>query len=135
MRKAILYLPLIGIMLISACKKEDKKDAVSTETTLKIKPDMLVCDNDGVRVWLFASESDYQNLTNPIREAYSEGDNPVVFTGLEQKIYYFQCFKQCPGTGFGAAANNFCDPSIEVYKTNGSLSPSQIQEIEVQMCY
>jgi hypothetical protein len=96
---------------------------------------MLFCDNNGLRVWLFATESDYQNQNNPIKEAYTVGNNPVVFEGLEQKIYYFQCFKLFSSGGVGAAANNFCDPSIEVYKTNGSLNPNQIQEIEVKMCY
>lgn len=129
-----LFLFLLALLLL-ACEKEKSNDAQSQSATLIIRPDVLGCSNENVRVRLYESESDYQTLSNHIDEKYSDSEGKVEFNELEEKIYYFQCYKSCSAGGSGMTANNFCDPSIEVYATNGSLSDDHPQDIEVQLCY
>ena len=129
MKNKIAFIFILFLIGTASCKKTQENLGNTAE--LRIKPQCL-CGDDGVRVRLFESLQDYQQNSNFIQEVYSEGNNPVIFNGLEEKIYWFQLFKVC---GTSMTANNFCTGTALTFTTNGSLNSSQPQEIEVSLCY
>jgi PKD repeat protein len=51
-------------------------------------------------VTLFATEDDWQNLTNPLVDAATASDGIVVFTGLDPVVYYIDAYKYVSETQF-----------------------------------
>jgi uncharacterized protein (DUF2141 family) len=129
MKKTILLMTMV-LLGLASCNKEVVTDDNET-TELIIYANSLCNDDEDIRVRLYESEADYNLNENIVEELYTDSEGKVHFTDLEEKTYYFRCFKVCFGQ---MTANNFCDNSIRIISTDGNLTSDFVVELYVQLC-
>lgn len=93
MKKSILILMVIGLAVISSCKKAQTLTQISLELRLKDTADKAV---SGVAIKLYASETDWKNGSNQIGTTQiSDTFGKVKFNDLSNIKYYWFAEKDC----------------------------------------
>ncbi len=109
---------LIGLTIITSCKKEDKEPEKTTSLEISIK-DELGNAVSGASVKLYSSDSDWKNGTDQVGSTqYSDASGTVKFDNLSNIRYYWFAEKDCKNNFNGS--NTTTTPLTS--KTNNTVN-------------